>query len=625
MSGLNFIWCGPDPVPTGYKRGNSKSIWLNTRPSDGNVHLKIENIQTKLLQNLTSPLQDLLEIGSYIYSADQSISRGGAVGKGDGKDWRRDFHFDIQVRNPDFWNRSDIKESLIETVGFLSEDNYEFEFGRLTEDIPKDGYFTFDQGRPWFEADSILLFSGGLDSLAGTIQEIFEQKKKTILVSHRPVPKISKRQTDLLNAFRNHCAEAELYYHIPVWVNKGQELTKDTNQRTRSFLYATLAAVIAKMQDVDSIKFYENGIVSMNLPISAQLVGARASRSTHPKGLHRMGEFFSLVFENEFKVENPFLWKTKSDVVKIIKDRELSELIGYSNSCSHVRTTGKVVDHCGVCSQCIDRRIAILHNTVEDEHDPADGYETQLFTDPLTDTKHRTMVESYIGHAKYLEGAATSEFFQKFPQISEISPYCGGTNSQAARRIFDLHNRHGNQVGKVIEEQIMQHSKIIRRKQIDPNSLLAIIIKQPGLKSGKDEDLKKFPTPADTKWKDISIEIVSNDSVRIKLGSITEIYTAYDMGFRDHRKKNMLNKQWEVLMYFAECRGEFSWKSENAVPGIQKHVQLLRNALKTFFDLTDNPIEGYRKKMGYITKFKISDQRYGGKSKIRRAVNQKTA
>jgi len=283
------------------------------------------------------------------------------------------------------------------------------------------------------------------------------------------------------------------------------------------------------------------------------------------------------------------------------------------------------MDHCGVCSQCIDRRIAILYNEIEDEHDPADWYEVQLFTDPLTDTRHRTMVESYIGHAKYLEVAGTSDFFQKFPQISEISPYCGGTNSQAAHRIYDLHQRHGNQVGKVVEDQIRQHSKIIRCKQVDPSSLLAMIIEQPGPKSGKDEDLKKFPTPANTKWKDISIEIVSIDSVRIKLGRITAICTAYDMGFRDHRKKNLLNKQWELLTYFAECRGEYSWKSEYATPGIQKHVQLLRNALKAFFDLTDNPIKGYRKKMGYIANFKISDRRFGGKSKIRRTINQKTA
>ncbi|MCK4462369.1 MAG: 7-cyano-7-deazaguanine synthase [candidate division Zixibacteria bacterium] len=61
----------------------------------------------------------------------------------------------------------------------------------------------------------------------------------------------------------------------------------------------------------------------------------------------------------KFTVENPFVCKTKTDVVGVIKRAGLSELILSSSSCGHVRTTDTRNTHCGVCSQCIERRLAM--------------------------------------------------------------------------------------------------------------------------------------------------------------------------------------------------------------------------------------------------------------------------
>jgi 7-cyano-7-deazaguanine synthase in queuosine biosynthesis len=117
---------------------------------------------------------------------------------------------------------------------------------------------------------------------------------------------------------------------------------------------------MANLFGLNKIRMYENGVVSLNLPISAQLIGARASRTTHPQVLKGFGELFSLILEKLFLVENPFLWKTKSDVVKILVEASCADLIKYSASCSHVREMTTLHTHCGKCSQCIDRRIAVL-------------------------------------------------------------------------------------------------------------------------------------------------------------------------------------------------------------------------------------------------------------------------
>ena len=50
-----------------------------------------------------------------------------------------------------------------------------------------------------FQPEEVILFSGGLDSLAGAVQEAALEKKRTILVSHRASPKILNKQLNLVN------------------------------------------------------------------------------------------------------------------------------------------------------------------------------------------------------------------------------------------------------------------------------------------------------------------------------------------------------------------------------------------------------------------------------------------
>ena len=92
------------------------------------------------------------------------------------------------------WTRPDVSGKLSELLGFLAEDKYSFEFRSLTGDRERETYLEIDEGRPWFEPDSVILFSGGLDSLTGVVRELKETDRKLLLVSHRPVSTIDKPQ-----------------------------------------------------------------------------------------------------------------------------------------------------------------------------------------------------------------------------------------------------------------------------------------------------------------------------------------------------------------------------------------------------------------------------------------------
>ena len=94
---------------------------------------------------------------------------------------------------------------------------------------------------------------------------------------------------------------------------------KEHTQRSRSFLLAALATVAAFMEQSDRILFYENGIMSINLPIATQVVGTRAFRSTHPRSLMLLQKLARSIQGRDVTIDNPFLWRTKIEIVRALK------------------------------------------------------------------------------------------------------------------------------------------------------------------------------------------------------------------------------------------------------------------------------------------------------------------
>ena len=112
--------------------------------------------------------------------------------------------------------------------------------------------------------------------------------------------------------------------HVPVLATRHGTLAVHENTlRSRSFLYATLACVVARLFGNDRIRFFNNGAMSINLPISAQLVGARATRTTHPLSLEHFRKFLSVAIGSTFEVDNLFIWKIKPEVVQLMMGRTL--------------------------------------------------------------------------------------------------------------------------------------------------------------------------------------------------------------------------------------------------------------------------------------------------------------
>jgi hypothetical protein len=431
-----------------------------------------------MLKSVPTVFLDLIDIATYVYCADQAVRRGGDGVQDFGENWRRRFFFRIPVRAPQFWKGAAVHKQLVSALSFLSEDEFDFEFEPLTKEHDLDSYLEFNDTPFDGVVEEVVMFSGGIDSLGGAIQESVIDRRRVALVNHRSTEKLTPRHRYLLGQLGE---KAKDYgpLHLPVRVNKSKNLGREYTQRTRSFLYASLGTTVATMIGLNRLRFYENGVVSFNLPPSPQVVGSRATRTTHPLVLNAFSKLFSSLAEKTFLVENPFLWKTKTEVVRIIADAGCGELLKYATSCTHTWEITKQHTHCGSCSQCIDRRFAVLA-AGQEANDPGEAYKVDLLVGERNTSEGakgdpRTMLAAYLETANEIERMDALQFFSRFGEASRLLRQMNGNPDAVAMQIFDLHRRHAKQVTGVIDRAFAKYAAEIRKRTLPSTCLLRLV------------------------------------------------------------------------------------------------------------------------------------------------------
>jgi len=123
------------------------------------------------------------------------------------------------------WTDPEIRTLLEETLAFASGDTYSFEFVYQPEDqFPKFLNFPSEIVSK-YKYDEVLLFSGGLDSFAGVVEEVVANKNHPILVSHQSNNKLVGLQRTLFAYVIGLCKSGLKPLHVPVMINKKKELT----------------------------------------------------------------------------------------------------------------------------------------------------------------------------------------------------------------------------------------------------------------------------------------------------------------------------------------------------------------------------------------------------------------
>ena len=429
---------------------------ISHRGRNPNLKLSLQNLSHALTATIDSFAADLVRIAAYVYAADQSVRRGGPKDIY-GKHWKRHFGMVVPVSDPGLWNRSDVRQQLEETLSFLSEDQWQFAFTQAEPDTQQLALDFPSAAQLLGSPDSVVLFSGGADSLCATVEAVTENGLHPVLVSHSPASPIFGRQKGLAQELRRHF-EDWAFPQIGVRIHRKGGDAVDTNQRTRSFLFASLGAAIAATLNLGQVLLADNGVISLNLPINAGIVGAQASRTTHPKFLRLLNDFLELLPLSDVTVTNPLWSRTRGEILTILKDNGIPELLQETNSCSHPRVRTKAHPHCGICLQCVDRRFASESAGLQ-EHDLAERYGLDIFTDELPEGEARTVAQSYVRLALNIRSKTPEDLFVEFPQLYDCIDIVESQADHVAERLVNLLERHAVQTIKVTERQFRKHTE----------------------------------------------------------------------------------------------------------------------------------------------------------------------
>lgn len=129
--------------------------------------------------------------------------------------------------------------------------------------------------------------------------------------------------------------------------------------------------------------------------------------------------------------------------------------------------------------------------------------------------------------------------------------------------------------------------------------------------------LTTYPLPASCTFEQVQIEMVSDESVRIRLPNQRPREFDYkQIGLADRRSGKPSKVLWAVVEQFAVNSGVIDWNLSSGSTARQerlvKHVQRLKQVLQAFFETNQEPFLPYDTEKTYRCRFVITDARYGG-------------
>lgn len=434
-------------------------------------------------RNLPDRVLDLLQIAAMVFCADRMVRRGERDSISN-QAWARRFQFHISVLDFDFWNKLEVKTLLSEALCFMTGDRkFEFDFhaaesGHFEErDYHQLSIFSEEKFRiSDVDEYDVMLFSGGLDSLAGILEELISKDRKVIAVSHKSNSTVVHLQKNLVDKLNQDYYGRVIPYGFSCH-NKGIASVEET-QRTRMFLFSAIAFAICQCFDKHSFWVYENGVTSLNFSVQTDVINARASRTTHPKTLGLLKKFYRL-FDESFDIITPYYRKTKEDIVKIFQKLNRLDLIASAVSCSSTRTKRSMCPHCGCCSQCIDRRFAIFASGLTDyDAEYADDFIREI---PDQETTQRLYQQMRFASAKDYQ--TPFDLLKNFGSETQdaVSFWPCDNPEDSIAEIHELLMRYSDSALRAVKQMQLKFDDL--RKPVAGNSFLKIIANREYLKT----------------------------------------------------------------------------------------------------------------------------------------------
>jgi hypothetical protein len=243
-------------------------------------------------------------------------------------------------------------------LNFLTGDRWSIEFTKRDILLAEDKECKI-------KYDAVSLFSGGMDSLIGTINHL-EQNHSIALISHAGDGYTKDAQKSLFSEFKEKYSNITLSY-FNLWMSFRKDILIDggteNSTRSRSFLFIALGIfALSGMNESRVLQVPENGFIALNVPLDTLRIGSHSTRTTHP---FYMNLWNKILYDLNLphSVNNYYWNKTKGEMAGECSNIPfLLQVITKSISCSSpqkTRSVGLPSQHCGYCVPCLIRRAAI--------------------------------------------------------------------------------------------------------------------------------------------------------------------------------------------------------------------------------------------------------------------------
>jgi 7-cyano-7-deazaguanine synthase in queuosine biosynthesis len=379
---------------------------------------------TKEFGNANSLEEDLFNLASGIYATDLAVPRQ------DREHYIRSIDLNVEVVNLHAFER--IKKTLESALLTVSRDNWNINFVQKRGTAVTDFNWQNKEG-------AVLLFSGGIDSMCAAAQFVSENRD-LVLVSHNSQGNhvIDNCQRNVHGALEKHFKQKIKHIHIKVYGRNHGTFKfpedRENTQRTRSFLFLTLAALVTRRSGFNKVLYMaENGQFAIHLPLNQARVGPFSTHTADPHFVSDAQEIFRTLLSNpSFEILNPFLYKTKAEVFSVLP-KPLQKEVHHSASCwkiSHVPGN----QHCGFCIPCISRRIAIEFNGISINEYQNDIFNTDLNTLSDDDDKKRNLIDylEFVSKFKKVTKANQNDLLNEFPEL-----YNPAFDKDAALKLYE--------------------------------------------------------------------------------------------------------------------------------------------------------------------------------------------
>lgn len=351
---------------------------------------------------------DFLAIALSVVAADFNVVRDRSP---DG--WTREIELDIAVSDPVFWRTQ--APDLQRALAFLTSDVWTLRFAA-------GGFAPAVLPKPFSPAnDSVMLLSGGLDSLIGAI-DLKAAGWNPLAVSQTVRGDGAKQRV---------FASLLGLRHIQVNPNVQTPEATEDSQRARSIAFIAFAVAtatsLAPVQAGGTVPLFvcENGFIALNAPLTGIRLGSLSTRTAHPEYLGRLQSVLDASGLG-VKLTNPYVGLTKGEMMVQCRDQtRLALLAAGSTSCGRFQRFG--YRHCGRCVPCQVRRAAFIRwghqdtttyiydNLAKDDADHAMFDDVRAVAMALALAK-ASGVDAWIGHAlssPFLDREATRGMLER--------------------------------------------------------------------------------------------------------------------------------------------------------------------------------------------------------------------